>query len=165
MTTAPETPPTAVRTLLHIGDLETRLVAEADHGPSLQWMLPIGSLTWTGSRPWRQGMPTALEIEHAIEQVEDAVMPLLRQLPPGTRLETRDVAARVLLACVREAVAGPDQVLSLDDVEHAFNQLAALSMGRPLASSSWPAHAGLAAYLVILREAMHHLRFASMALV
>ena len=166
MATDLATPTMAGRTDLHIGELDTRLVAEPAQGPSLQWVLPIGWLRLTGGAPMRHEPPTALEIEHAIETVEDAVMPLSRQWPTGTQLQTSDAAARVLHTWVRAQVAGPaNALLSLDDVEHAFNELAALSTGRPLASSSWPAHPGLAAYLVVLREAMHHLRFTSIALV
>lgn len=160
MATGADAPAAAGRTRLRIGERETRI----ESGPA-HWVLPIGTQAVDGGGPLRHEPPTPLEIERAIEHVEDAVMPLLRQLPPGTQLQTSDAAARVLHALVREQVAGAADALSLDDVEHVFNHLAALSMGRPLASSSWLSHTGLAAYLVILREAMHHLRFTSITLV
>lgn len=154
----------AGRTLLSVGARETRIDTEPAQGAPAHWVLPIGTQAVDGGRPWRHEPPSALEIERAIEQVEDAVMPLSRQLPPGTQLHTRDAAARMLRGLVREHPAGRVDTLSLEDVEQVFNELAALSQGRPLASSSWPAQEGLAAYLVILREVMHHLRFSAITL-
>lgn len=152
-------------TRLRIGEHETRLETEPAQGPVAHWVLPLGTQVVDEGGPLRHEPPTALEIERAIEQVEDQVMPLLRQLPPGTELQTGDAAARVLLGLARARQPGEAHALSLEDVEQVFNELAALSMGRPVASSPWLAHPGLAAYLVILREAMHHLRFSSITLV
>lgn len=166
MATAPVDPlAVAGRTRLSVGARETRIETEPAQGPPAHWVLPLGTQAVDGGRPWRHELPSALEIERAIEHVEDAVMPLLRQLPPGTQLHTRDATARWLLGLAREHRAGQADALSLEDVEQVFNDLAALSQGRPLVSSSWPAQAGLAAYLVILREVMHHLRFPSITLV
>lgn len=154
----------AGRTRLSVGERETRIETVPIQGESRRWMLPVGTQAVDGRGPLRHDPPTALEIERAIEQVEDVVMPLLRQLPPDTTLHTGDAAARVLLDLAREHRAGRPDALSLDDVEQVFNALAALSQGRPLASSGWPPQPGLAAYLVILREVLHHLRFTAITL-
>lgn len=157
-------PGVAGRTRLSVGERETRIETEPAQGAGQAWVLPMGTQAVDGGRPLRHEPPTALEIERAIEQVEDLVMPLLRPLPPGTPLHTRDAAARVLLGLARAHRSGDANALSLDDVEQVFNDLAALSQGRPLASSAWPSHPGLAAYLVILREVLHHLRFTAITL-
>ena len=112
-----------------------------------------------GRGPFRHDPPSPLEIEHAIEQVEEAVMPLLRQLPRDTPWETRDAATRQLRRLVH---GGGEGRLSIDDVERVFNQLAAVSQGRPVASSGLPPQAAFTAHVLILREAMHHLGFASL---
>lgn len=147
----------AGRTRLAIGERETRIVAEPSQGPATEWVLPIGTQA-LGAGPFRHEPPSPLEIEHAIEQVEEAVMPLLRQLPRDTQWETRDAASRQLLGLVH----GGHEVLSIDDVERVFNQLAAVSLGRPVASSGLPPQAAFTAHVLILREAMHHLGFASL---
>lgn len=159
-----EAPLAAGRTRLSVGERETRIETAPVQGGGRHWVLPVGTQVVDGRGPLRHDPPTALEIERAIEQVEDVVMPLLRQLPPGTQLHTSDAAARVLLGLARERQAGSPESLSLDDVEQVFNALAALAQGRPLASSGWPPHPGLAAYLVILREVLHHLRFTTITL-
>ena len=59
---------------------------------------------------------------------------------------------------------GAVSVLSLDQAERLFDLLAALAMGRPAASAGIPADPQFAATLLILRESMHHLKFASVRL-
>jgi hypothetical protein len=148
----------AARTRLAIGERETRIVAGPAQGPAAEWVLPIGTLA-LGGGPFRHEPPSPLEIEHAIEQVEEAVMPLLKQLPRDTPWETRDAASRQLLRLVH---GGGDGRLSIDDVERVFNQLVAVSQGRPVGSSGLPPQAAFTAHVLILREAMHHLGFSSL---
>ncbi|WP_439609497.1 hypothetical protein [Hydrogenophaga sp.] len=148
----------AGRTRLAIGERETRIVAVPAQGPATERVLPIGTQA-LGSGPFRHEPPSPLEIEHAIEQVEEAVMPLLRQLPRDTPWETRDAATLQLRRLVH---GGGEGRLSIDDVERVFNQLAAVSQGRPVASSGLPPQAAFTAHVLILREAMHHLGFASL---
>ena len=45
-----------------------------------------------------------------------------------------------------------------------FAQLAAVSLGRPAASASVPTDAAFFAYMLILREFMHHLGFDALTL-
>lgn len=144
-----------VQTRLAIGERQTHIVVEAG---GAAWTLPIGTQALVGGGPFRQHPPTPLEMEHAIETVEDAVMPLLRQLPRDTTLVTDDATAAQLLALADVKGA----VLTVDDVERVFNALAAVSQGRPMASSGLPDDAGFAAYVLILREAMHHWRIVSL---
>lgn len=154
----------AGRTRLRIGEREMHIDTEAEQGEALHWRLDLGTQTVAGGQAFRHEPPTALEIEHAIEHTEDAVMPLWRQLPVGTQLHTDDASAQVLLELARARVPGQPHALSLEDVEAVFNELASLAQGRPPSSSFLPAQAALAAYLVMLREVMHHLRFTSIHL-
>lgn len=140
----------------------TFIATEPLQGGALEWMLDIGTQA-LGNGPFRHTPPTPLEIEHAIEHVENAVMPLLRQLPRGTQLVTGDAAARELHRLTHEREAA-GALLLIDDVEQVFNRLAAVSLGRPVASSGLPVQAEFAAYVLILRETMHHLGFASLTL-
>jgi exopolyphosphatase/pppGpp-phosphohydrolase len=150
------------RTRIAIGTHETHLITEFLRGGVREWMLDIGTQA-LGEGPFRREPPAPLELENAIEHVENAVMPLLRQMPPGSQLVTADAAARELHRLVHEREAH-GALLLIDDIEQVFNQLVAVSLGRPAASAGLPVRAEFAAYVLILRETMHHLGFASLTL-
>ncbi len=140
---------------LHIGARQTQV-----HWADQHVTLPLG-FKHIGQGPFRQDPPSPLALEKAIETVEDLVMPLLKQLPPVTalrQLHTRDPLAR-LLASVLDVSTTTAQRLSTDDVEQVFGQLVAVSQGRPVASSGIPEGVTFVAYVLILREFMHHLGF------
>ena len=148
------------RTRIRIGVHDTLIETMPPEGSVREWMLDIGTQA-LGDGLFRHDPPTALEIENAIEHVENAVMPLLRQMPPGTQLVTDDATARELHRLTNDRDAG-EPLLLIDDVELVFNQIAAVAMGRPAQSSGLPAGTEFAAYVLILRETMHHLGFASL---
>ena len=107
----------------------------------------------------RHAPPTALEIERAIEVVEDAVMPARARLPAALQLATADARLLALAghAGVRVPAAGePPAWLPSAAIEQLFNRLAALAEGRPAAQDALPADADSAATLVLVRELMHH---------
>ena len=107
----------------------------------------------------RHAPPTALEIERAIEVVEDAVMPARARLPAALQLATADARLLALAghAGVRVPAAGePPAWLPTAAIEQLFNRLAALAEGRPAAQDALPADADSAATLVLVRELMHH---------
>ena len=62
------------------------------------------------------------------------------------------------------SVAADDKVLTLDSVELLFQRLASASLGHPHAMDGMPAGREPAAVLLI-REVMHHLGYASIAIV
>jgi hypothetical protein len=105
---------------------------------------------------FRHDPPTALDLETAIERIEDAISalgaaraepvlaaddPVLRQLAAAAGLEPRQEA-----------------VLATEAVERLFTRLAAASSGALAAADAVPPGRTLAAVLVLLRELMHHLR-------
>ena len=149
------------RTRIHIGAQETLIETWSPEIGTCEWMLDIGTEA-LGDGPFRHDPPTALEIENAIEHVENAVMPLLRQMPPGTQLVTSDPVACELHRLTNERDAG-EPLLLIDDVELVFNQIAAVAMGRPVRSAGLPVGVEFPAYVLILRETMHHLGFASIS--
>jgi hypothetical protein len=55
-------------------------------------------------------------------------------------------------------------VLTLDEVEGLFNRLVAVSQGRPASQEKLPTDTLFFASLLVLREFMHHLRFAEVNL-
>jgi hypothetical protein len=103
---------------------------------------------------FRNERPPPLELERAIEAVEDE---LARVRPPaqGGELRTSDRFIREIAAAAGLPPAA-ERVLTVEAVELAFETLAA---GRP----GLPSGRAFAATLLILREVMHHLRFRSIA--
>lgn len=144
-------------TTLHIGEQSTRLTANTD--PGIDNLLYVGTRE-LGAGPWRQAPPSPLEMENAIAFVEDILSPVARSLPRGTTLVTHDPEARHLLVVARPG-QDPAAPLTVEDVERVFNDLVAVSQGRPAASGGLPHDPGFAAWVLIVRELMQHLAFDS----
>jgi exopolyphosphatase/pppGpp-phosphohydrolase len=106
---------------------------------------------------FKRDIPTPLELEHAIQTVEDQVVRARTQVAPGTWLASSDANLHKIAAAAHGHSTRP-AVLTLEDVEHTFNRLAAVSLGRPAASERLPIGKSFAASLLILREFMHHLQ-------
>ncbi len=107
----------------------------------------------------RHAPPSPLEIEHAIERVEDAVMPARARLPAALRLQTGDARLRALVGDVAGAARADAPVwLDIDAVEQLFNRLVARAQGRPASQDPLPVDGPSAARLVIVRELLHHWR-------
>jgi hypothetical protein len=101
-------------------------------------------------RQLRHSPPLPIELEQAIEWVEDAVMPLASQLARGADLYTD---APALYTGTRA------------DVEDHFNRLVAVSLGRPGTQESLPCDARTVAAVLVVREFMHHLHFERLGVV
>jgi exopolyphosphatase/pppGpp-phosphohydrolase len=148
---------------LHIGAMETVLSISVPLEVDTELVMPIGTVT-TGRTYFRHDPPTALEIEHAIEAVEDALEGIGPALPAGATLQSADpLIGRI--ARLAGAGAGParELVLGRDLVERSFDRLVAVSAGRPSTQDAIPTDPEFAAALLILRECMHHLHFESIA--
>src|SRR6476660_975573 len=91
-------------------------------------------------------------------------MPLAKVLPPSTTLVSSDAVASKLLATAQRAPGQAEGVLTLQQVEHVFGELAAVSLGRPSSSSGVPTDGRFASYVLILREFMHHLAFGAISI-
>ena len=128
----------------------------------LQQDLPLGTASL--ARQWmRHTPPTPLDIEHAIEQTEDVVMPLAAKLARTEQLQLSGSGAELILQGVG---APPDAVLrwNLDEVEDLFNRIAMVSQGRPSGQEALPTAPEFYAAMVIVRECLHHLRFGGVVL-
>jgi len=101
--------------------------------------------------------PTGGELEHAIEIVEDEIMRSGARAMPGVRLAVSGGPIAQLLVRLRASSLSSSAAVPQATVEQAFQDLAAVSLGRP-ASAVDPARSrDEAAALLILRELMHHL--------
>lgn len=141
---------------LHIGASETRVVSHSGDEPGDTIVLPIGYAAQALSL--RHEPSTPLELENAIAVVEDAVMPLARNLPRQSELVGTGSAIQAIAQAAGKSGNGEAR-MTLDEVEHLFQQLVAISEGRPAASGGVPSNRTFTATLLILREFMHHLGF------
>ncbi len=147
-----------VLAVLHLGAQYSGVATGS--GPQASTLLPMPlGLDSMAAEHFKTTPPTPLALEHAIQLVEDAVMPLHRQLPQGAQLWSCDAAVRdIALLC--GVPAQPAMVVSLDAIEHCFNRLARVVGGTPAKHEGLPDSKVIAMALVILRECMHHWQFA-----
>ncbi len=146
-----------VQTILELSAESSSVLCTEDGRIVLQQELRLGTASL--ARQWmRHTPPTPLEIEHAIEQTEDVVMPLARKLVRTEQMLLSGSGAALILQGV---VAAPDAAVrwNLDEVEHLFNRIAMVSQGRPSGQEDLPTAPEFYAAMVILRECLHHLRF------
>ncbi|MDO5625268.1 MAG: DUF2218 domain-containing protein [Pseudomonadota bacterium] len=149
------TAPTSLVLRMHAGETTVRWAP----GPAGALALPI---TLDGlAATLRHAPPTPGEIEYAIEQVEDAIMPARAHLPAGAlALVSGDAALHTLARHARPDAPAPSDApgpwLSMDAVEHLFNRLAARASGRSATQDALPTDAAHAARLILLRELLHH---------
>jgi len=146
-----------VQTTLVLGAESSSVLCTQDGSIVLQQELRLGTASL--ARQWmRHTPPTPLDMEHAIEQTEDVVMPLAEKLVRTEPLLLRGSGAALILQAVG---AKPDDAVkwNLDDVEDIFNRIAMVSQGRPSGQEDLPTAPEFYAAMVILRECLHHLRF------
>ena len=151
-----------VQTLFHLGTDTSTVLCTEDGRVVLQQDLALGT-AWLARQWMRHTPPTSLDLEHAIEQTEDVVMPLAAKLVRTERLQLRGTGAALILQSVG---ARPDETLrwSLDEVEDLFNRIAMVSQGRPSTQEALSTAPEFYAAMVILRECLHHLRFSEVVL-
>jgi hypothetical protein len=146
------------QTTLQLGANASTVVCTEAGQVILQQTLALGTASLAGQ--WmRHTPPTPLDIEHAIEQTEDIVMPLAAKLMRTEQLQLSGSGAALILQGVG---AEPDAELhwNLDEVEDLFHRIAMVSQGRPSGQEALPTAPEFYAAMVILRECVHHLRFA-----
>lgn len=103
---------------------------------------------------FRHEPPTGIEIERAIDAIEDALMATRLGHDRRGSLATANPWLRTLPRLKR-----PGAVLDIDGVEALFARMSAATSGQPTALGDLPNVRESFAALLILREAMHHLGF------
>lgn len=111
----------------------------------------------------RHAPPWPIELEHAIELTEEAVMPLAAQFAHSAGLVLQGLGAS-LIAQSLETIGIAQTSLTLDEVEALFNRLVSVSQGRPAGQETLPTDPRVVAAMLMLREFMHHLHFAQVSL-
>jgi exopolyphosphatase/pppGpp-phosphohydrolase len=144
--------------VLHIGAAQSGIAVGLGPEADLVKLLPMGSERTTREY-FKTTPPTPLGVEHAIQVVEDVVMPLRSVIPREALLYSADASLREIALL---AGAGPAEplLLTLDAMERLFDRLSAVVQGSPASHQGLPESNTFAATLLILREFMHHLQFA-----
>ena len=149
-------------TVLHIGEQETVVATGTGAEPEKVLLLAIGPHR-TAAEFFLHTPPTPGEIENAIMQVEDEVTLAREMTADHATLVTSDASIREI-AQIAGGHAGPGSPLPVESVERVFALLAGHSQGRPASSAGIPGDPAFAAALLILREFMHHLKFAAIGI-
>jgi len=143
--------------VLHIGTEQSGIAVGLGPDADLVKPLPMGSER-TAREYFKTTPPTPMAMEHAIQVVEDVVMPLSADIPRAALLFSADTTLRTIAL-----LAGVEQTepmrLTLEAMERLFNRLSAMVEGSPAAHQGLPESNTFAATLLILREFMHHLQF------
>lgn len=140
--------PTAVTTLLHIGDEHVVVLSgPVDKHETVQ-QIDLGAARMA-SDYFQHDPPSAQDIERAIDFAEDEIMRLGKMTVVATKLWSTSANLQAWAA-----VSGP--TMAIETIEQWFQRLAAASLGRPGAMRGLPAGRDAAATLLILREFMHH---------
>jgi exopolyphosphatase/pppGpp-phosphohydrolase len=150
-------------TVLHIGAQQTLIASGTGAQPDATFTLALGSHK-TAADLFQHQPPTPAELENAIMVVEDELFGVRALAANASVLHASDPALHQI-ALLAGAKDGAEVTLPVDAVERLFDALAARVLGRPASSAGIPDDTAFAATLLILREFMHHLQFASIRIV
>ena len=141
---------------IHLALLAQKTMLSAPQGDNVSFDVSPQTLATTC---FRHEPPTPVELEHAIELIENALMDTgYRPEDPGA-LVTDDTQIRRL-----PGLEDLGANLTRDQVESLFQRLADISLGSPQTRGDPPTDRETAAALLILRECMHHLGFTSVTI-
>ena len=147
----------APTTLLHIGGEHVLVLVGRGEKPDAVHRLELGAQRIARTF-LRHDPPASRELELAIDAVEDEVMRLPKSGDPKAGLISTDDG-------LREWAADSGATMTIETVEQWFQRLASTSLGHPGAMQGLPRGGEAAATLLILREFMHHLGYASITVV
>lgn len=146
-------------TLLRIGRERTTLVSARDDSARDAIALNIGSLK-TAKDFFHHNPPTPRELEEAIATIEDELARAARTVVANG--STLVVTGKAVLEMMRiDGIAASDPILGIEAVEQLYQRFAAVVSGAPATQMESDLYAAHAATIVILREAMHHLRYSA----
>lgn len=140
--------------LLHIDEGQTCIVVEPDTENGLK-TLPFGYKS-VANDYFKHTPASESEIENAINDIEDQIM-LIGKEVEQLNLQLVSFDKRILEIKEHSQTSYP--ALLTSDIEQVFTRLAAIITGRPAAYDALPTDNDFSAYLLILREVMHHIKF------
>jgi hypothetical protein len=157
------TQPEAVQVHLRIGTVQTEVCVGPVASPVASMVLAIGAQQ-VAEAFFRRMPPMPLQVENAIQVVEDEVVRARTLVPAGTWICSADADIQTI-ATIAGGSALDGQFLPVESVEHTFNRWVDWVEGRPASQDGLPHSASFAASLLILREFMHHLQVPGVRLI
>lgn len=121
-------------------------------------VLPLGVQSLAAAC-FRQTRPSPVELERAIDQVEDVLDGLGSVRSSHQMLATTDPTLLVLAHGHGQQIPSGVWLLTREQVEMLFQRLVSAALGHPSADAGLPADQAAYARLLLLRELMHHLHF------
>lgn len=128
-------------------------IADQSQQPSHRLALGVDALV---RQSLRHEPAWPIEIEHAIDVTEEAVMPIAAQLSHADELHTQGLGGAIIGTSL-QASGMFQSVYTVQEVEALFNRLIAVSQGRPMSQDNLPTDVRFVGAVLIVREVMHHL--------
>jgi len=113
---------------------------------------------------FKNGALSPINLERAIEWVEDQIQTIHPHWPKGAKLFTNEDDVHTL-ATAAGLSEGEQRVLQVDAVEQTFSRLVLQATGQAPVQEALPDSARFFASVVFVRELMHHLHFPQILLV
>lgn len=150
-------------TFIVIGRDRTTLVSRTDDTAYDAVTLNIG-FEKTTKEFFQHNPPTPRELEEAIATIEDELARARAIIVNDSILITTD---KIVLEIARTVGVGSasEPMLSIESVEQLYQRFAAITSGAPATQKESDLYAVHAATILILREAMHHLRYAAIRVI
>ena len=150
-------------TLIEIGRECTTLVSGTDDTARDVIALNIGFVK-TAKEFFKHNPPTPRELEEAIATIEDELARARTIIVTDSMLITTD---KIVPEIARTAAIGSmsEPMLSIEVVEQLYQRFAVVTSGAPGTQKESDFYAVHAATILILREAMHHLRYAAIRVI
>jgi hypothetical protein len=141
---------------LHLEQDPIRL--QPGQGPDICLPLSLTALLDDGLQRFP---PSEVALERAIARTEDALMPQIPAMRahPHVQLACADAVLEPLaglLALPVQPVRVRVWMLEIEQVEHAFNQIARVAAGLPASAVGLAERPDFVAALLVVRELMHH---------
>lgn len=154
--------PLEVTWRLTLGADQLQLTHTSPMAQSKEYLLDIGVAS-IAHRCFKHEPPSALEVEYAIEEIENKLETWYHLAGQVLPLHTQD--SQILdIASLTAIPLQAKTALSRDVVEHTFGRLVAVIQGRPTSMEGLPIDRQFAARLLILREFMHHMKCESITI-
>ncbi len=105
--------------------------------------------------------PTYDDVDYAINHTEEIIVPLHHTIDGNTTLYSSDFFLKTIIDLAFNTYTDENELLTLPTVEleNVFNRLSNIIKGLPASQDVIPEDTSFAAYLLILREILHHLNF------
>lgn len=143
---------------LRLEGMDAHFLRDSDDEDTRQF--PIGTLARIRD-VMHPGHVTASGMESAIAEIEDLIMPVLRNVGPAPHLRVSGPELERVMGILGSEDKGEGVPISA--VESLFNRVADIASGAPVGQWQVATDPDFALGLILLREVMHHGGFAAVS--